>query len=443
MAACVLAALLALGVAGPSATARGEGLPFIRDDYPRALAEARSRKLPLFIDAWAPWCHSCRSLKAFVFTDEAVARQAPRFVWLELNTDDERNAPLQDKLRIDGVPTLFVVDPADEHVALRFLGSTTVQGLQRLLDDGAAAVAGSATGIGEGLRRADALYGSGQHAEAAKAYAELLAAAPSEWPARSRVSLARLDALNLGNEKEACAGYAQEILPAFRRTHSAASVAVSGLDCAGSLPAENASREELVAAFEATGHEIAGDRTVSMAADDRSGLYGGLLDARKEAKDAAGAKAVADDWSAFLEAEAKAAGTPEERAVFDAHRTYAFLAVGRPEEAIPFLEQAEKDRPADPDPPSRLARVYRELKRWEEAAAASDRAVAKAAGITRIGALRSRADLELAREDKAAARRFLDEALRSAEALPSGKKADGIVAGIRKQIASLDASAKS
>ena len=30
-------------------------LPFVEDDYPKALAEARSRKLPLFIEAWAPW----------------------------------------------------------------------------------------------------------------------------------------------------------------------------------------------------------------------------------------------------------------------------------------------------------------------------------------------------------------------------------------------------
>lgn len=30
-------------------------LPFIDDDYARALAEARARKLPLFIEAWAPW----------------------------------------------------------------------------------------------------------------------------------------------------------------------------------------------------------------------------------------------------------------------------------------------------------------------------------------------------------------------------------------------------
>ena len=30
-------------------------LPFIADDYTRALALARVRKVPLFIEAWAPW----------------------------------------------------------------------------------------------------------------------------------------------------------------------------------------------------------------------------------------------------------------------------------------------------------------------------------------------------------------------------------------------------
>jgi hypothetical protein len=30
-------------------------LPFIADDYPRALAAARSKDLPIFLEAWAPW----------------------------------------------------------------------------------------------------------------------------------------------------------------------------------------------------------------------------------------------------------------------------------------------------------------------------------------------------------------------------------------------------
>jgi len=30
-------------------------LPFIADDYPKALAQAKARGLPIFIETWAPW----------------------------------------------------------------------------------------------------------------------------------------------------------------------------------------------------------------------------------------------------------------------------------------------------------------------------------------------------------------------------------------------------
>ncbi len=34
----------------------GAGTPgWISDDWPKALAEARARKVPLFVDTWAPW----------------------------------------------------------------------------------------------------------------------------------------------------------------------------------------------------------------------------------------------------------------------------------------------------------------------------------------------------------------------------------------------------
>ena len=32
-----------------------KALPFIQDDYPQALAQARQQKLPLFIESWALW----------------------------------------------------------------------------------------------------------------------------------------------------------------------------------------------------------------------------------------------------------------------------------------------------------------------------------------------------------------------------------------------------
>lgn len=36
-------------------TASGVGPARIQDDWAAALAEARARKVPIFVDAWAPW----------------------------------------------------------------------------------------------------------------------------------------------------------------------------------------------------------------------------------------------------------------------------------------------------------------------------------------------------------------------------------------------------
>lgn len=54
-----LAITLALAVsacAAPRVAAPAAQPPaFIEDDFPQALALARARHVPLFVDAWAPW----------------------------------------------------------------------------------------------------------------------------------------------------------------------------------------------------------------------------------------------------------------------------------------------------------------------------------------------------------------------------------------------------
>jgi hypothetical protein len=30
-------------------------LPWVRDDYGRAVAQARAKNVPVFVEAWAPW----------------------------------------------------------------------------------------------------------------------------------------------------------------------------------------------------------------------------------------------------------------------------------------------------------------------------------------------------------------------------------------------------
>ncbi len=49
-----LVAPLALLVLSVASEAKGK-LPFIEDDYSRAIAEARARNVPIFLEAWAPW----------------------------------------------------------------------------------------------------------------------------------------------------------------------------------------------------------------------------------------------------------------------------------------------------------------------------------------------------------------------------------------------------
>jgi len=37
------------------AAATPAGLPWINDNYPKALVEGKQRKLPIFVEVWAPW----------------------------------------------------------------------------------------------------------------------------------------------------------------------------------------------------------------------------------------------------------------------------------------------------------------------------------------------------------------------------------------------------
>jgi hypothetical protein len=45
--------LVAALLAAPALAAAGPG--WVSDDWPKALAEAKARKIPVFVDAWAPW----------------------------------------------------------------------------------------------------------------------------------------------------------------------------------------------------------------------------------------------------------------------------------------------------------------------------------------------------------------------------------------------------
>ena len=379
-------------------------------------------------------------MRAFVFTDDSLKGQARRFVWLAIDTEKEGNAKVQEKYPIDAWPTLLVVDPKEERVALRWVGGATVKQLEQILNDGRLAVVGGSPGQGPepAFARAERLYGERNFVEAAKAYQAALKLAPPDWPRYSRAVESLLFALSKAKDCPAALQVAREALPKLRATSSAPNVAVTGLGCALKLPETDASRKEAVAFFERTAREVIADPKVVAAADDRSGLYGELVEARKDAKDESGAKQTATAWAAFLDAEAAKAKTPEARTVFDAHRLSAYIEMGEPQRAIPMLVASARDLPQDYNPPARLAIAYKEMKRWDDALAATDRALALVYGPRKIRVLGTRADVLLARGDKEKARATLEEALATARALPPAQRSDAMLAAIQKRIAAVE-----
>ena len=385
-------------------------------------------------------------MRAYVFTDASLSSQAGRFVWLAIDTEKPGNAALRKKLQISALPSFFVLDPADERVALRWVGGATAPHLNRILDDGRVAVASGSTAgalraamspADRALSRADSLYGRAEYGSAAEAYENAIHAAPAGWSRYGRTVESLLYALAQTDSSERCARTALEAYPRLKRSPSTANIAGSGLDCALSLPDANPNRAELVAALEPIARSVAADRSLPMAADDRSGVYITLLDARKAANDSVGAHQVALAWSAFLDGEAARAKTPEARAVFDPHRLSAYLELGQPERAIPMLQASEKDFPNDYNPPARLANAYKALKRWNEALAASDRAMAKAYGPRKLLYYQNRTDIYVGLADSTAARRTLEEAIAFAEALPPGQRSETTIASLKKKRAAM------
>ena len=376
-------------------------------------------------------------MRAFVFTDKSLQRHAGQFVWLSINTEKGSNAPVLAKYPVEVWPSFYVVDPKTETIALRWVGGATAPQLEKILDDGSRAVRAPRGSLAQRLDRADRLYGQGKNAEAARDYQDLLKEAPTAWPPRRRVLESLLFALQATHQAEPCAEAARDAFASVRETSSAANVAASGLDCALDIPVAAAPRKELVAELAADARQVLARPRRDIAADDVSSLYETLAREREDARDGDGRRKVLSDWAAFLEGEAARTRTAQERTVFDPHRLSAYLALEQPERALPMLEQSERDFPDDYNPPARLAVAYRQMKRWDEALAASDRALARAYGPRKIGMFQVRADIYSKKGDPAAARRTLEEAVAYAEALPEPQRNAKTIAALKKKLEDL------
>jgi thiol-disulfide isomerase/thioredoxin len=382
------------------------GPKFIEDDFDRALKNARQAKKMLFVDAWAPWCHSCLYMREHVLSRPAFAAFDKDLVFASIDTEKARNAKFLEKYPIEVWPTLLFIEASTGKVAFRWFGSADERQMEALLV----------------AARASLEHGDG---------ADALLAAKETSEAREVVSL--ISALYSAKQLDICAKTAAEKLPGVEGASDRIAVVGWGLSCAMGLPPSE-SKAELVQGFVKTAQTLLEAKGVL--ADDTSSLYEQLVGERKEANDVEAASALAERWLKFLEAEAERAATPAARAVFDAHRVGAAIAAKQPERALEALNKSEREFPKDYNPPARLALVQRELGKLDEAQASIDRALKRCTeGPRCLRLFELKADLQGRRDDAVGRRKTLEKALAWARRLPKAQISSKRLAALEAQVA--------
>jgi len=398
----------------PKVEARAEPRVF-DDDFEAARTEAKRRNVPLFVDAWAPWCHTCLAMRANVLADASLRaerlpdgrRLGEAFVWASIDTEKPKNQAFVAKYPNRSWPTLFVLSPDGETARLVWGGSATRAELVSLLVDVAS--------TGESpFARATRLAALGRTKEARAAY-EAVAGNPREpLVARAR-AVEGLVGLP-GTPPEDVLGVARAALEWLPRGTSRAVVLAAALEA---LAATKATDARLLAQVRAEAKPSCGKAPCEdpMADDDRSSLYEALCAYDEAVGDAPAKDADAAEWLATIEATRASATSAEARLATDAHLLLAAEAKNRVARVLPALEASAQAFPEDGNTHARLARAKAALGEWEAAVSEGRRAMAHLEGprLLRVAGALADALEKLGRPREA--REALDLALRTTATL--------------------------
>jgi len=429
----------------PCASAEPHGaLRWLHDDYDAALACARAQNKPLFIDDWAPWCHTCLSMKHTVFLDPGLAPWAERFVWLAIDTDLPRNAAAVGKFPPQVWPTFYVIAPADESVQGRYLGAASLDQFREFLQhgeqgflesQGAALDEGSPLGR---VRAGDRALLAGDYQAADVAYTEALAAAPPDWSRRPDVLVSLISARHKAGSHESCVALAEAEIDRTGKSASAADFAQRANACAGKIADQKRARKlrEKLAARLAP---VLDDPGAPLAVDDRSDGLRILREIRVALGDTAGARKLAERQRALLDQAWAEAPTPFAAMTYAWPAAEVYVYLGEGQKLLPALEKLEAELPNQYDPPARQAWVHYRTGNLDAALSAASRALDRVYGPRKATVQNLIAEIHAARGDHAseiAARRAV---VAIYEALPDGLKQPAALADARARLADAEA----
>lgn len=400
-----------------------------------ARARAQRESKLLVVEAWATWCHTCQSMRSFVFTDPLLKPVADKFVYVALDTDRPVNAPFVERFPITSWPTMLALDPGqsgtaltDERVVARWTGAMTAAELLGRLDR----LTAKAEGAEQVLAQADGAAAEGKWDAAASLYADAVRQSVADRP---RALLGQVQALREKKDYSGCVELLENSLAATGNGAAATDFGAYAMSCLDHY-ADADRRQRLRQKLRAHLLTLVQDLSAPLSVDDRSDGYGSLSELSDALGDRAAGDRYADARLRLLEAAAAAARTPVEAATFDAHRLDSYRRLKRFEAAEKMLLASAKAMPQDFNPPSRLARLYWDMGRLDEAQVQVNEALARSYGPRRAALLELQANIRHGMGHTREAVQSLLAAIQVVESMPV--RNEHKLALLRKQIVALE-----
>ncbi len=126
-----------------------------------------SKRQPVLIDFWAPWCGPCRQLTPIL--EKAVRAAKGKVKLVKMNIDEHPQIPGQ--MGIQSIPAVIAF--AGGRPADGFMGAVPESQVTAFIDKLTKGMPGPAS-VGDLLKEAEAVIAEGDHATAAQIYAEVL-----------------------------------------------------------------------------------------------------------------------------------------------------------------------------------------------------------------------------------------------------------------------------